>query len=78
MAHSAFILLSFLGTVYAANDWSKACLGGVCYYGEYSPTMRARSLLLNGLLDLPSSSQQPASGTLKIVSWNCIEALQYA
>ncbi|KAH6904651.1 hypothetical protein BKA70DRAFT_527891 [Coprinopsis sp. MPI-PUGE-AT-0042] len=55
MARSAFILLSFLGTVYAANDWSKACLGGVCYY------------------DLPSSSQQPASGTLKI--WGSSDAI---
>ncbi|KAH6904652.1 hypothetical protein BKA70DRAFT_1108941 [Coprinopsis sp. MPI-PUGE-AT-0042] len=51
----AFFFFSLLNAVFAANDWSKACLDGVCYY------------------DLPSTSGQPSSGSLKI--WGSSDAI---
>ncbi|KAG2004239.1 hypothetical protein CC2G_002816 [Coprinopsis cinerea AmutBmut pab1-1] len=32
MAFSTFVFLTLLGSAYAANDWSKPCLSGECFY----------------------------------------------
>ncbi|TFK26040.1 hypothetical protein FA15DRAFT_589233 [Coprinopsis marcescibilis] len=44
MLHPTFILLStLLGSAYAANDWSKPCLSGVCFYDLPSSQAQASS-----------------------------------